>query len=302
MSKIIDNQGKIIPNLRGDIMRSSMENKNILSRKGSLYVGTGTAISKTAATTDGGFETIQIPKTTNLDPGSVHQVLCNLDTNGNLGYRFIGPDMVQEGAVYDIKCTRAHNAEYVVSAEEATYPTGARISDKRTLEERLTAAETPVVGFCDFSEFNTHHSHGRIGDISLNKLYKKGVGVTLSFSMYNSLFYSDDTLVLQIPREFRPLSPVSITVGINASISYSGQVHDPGDVFFRNRDFSGNTRYFTVQYQTQISYDGTITITGDEIARLAREAEVVSGLVKESKVICRGIYIYAGWNIYQGIY
>lgn len=278
MSELIDSQGKIIPNLRGDIMRSSMENKNILSHKGSLYVGTGTTISKTVATTDGRFEVIKIPKTTNLDPGSVHQVLCNLDAKGNLGYRFIGPSMIQEDTFYDIKCTRAHNANFVVSAEEATRPIGSG-TDTRTIEERLTAAETPITGVCSV-KFNRVTSNGKRGDISLNKLYKKGVGVTLSFSMYNSEFYNGDTLVLTIPSEFRPKSAVSITVGFNTYFSYV------------DHEFYDDSRYSTIQYQTQITTDGTITIRGDAI----------DSLVGRPSEGCRGIYIYTGWNIYQNIY
>lgn len=289
MNELIDSQGKIIPNLRGDIMRSSMENKNILSRKGSLYVGTGTSISKTVVTTDGSFETVQIPKTTNLDPGSVHQVLCNLDTSGNLGYRFISPSMVQEDATYDIKCTRAHNAEYVVSAEEATRPSGAG-TDTRTIEERLTAAETPITGVCSVN-LNKVTSSGRMGDISLNKLYKKGVGVTFSFSMYHSDFYNGDTLVLTIPSEFRPKSAVSITVGFNTYFPYSGSVPDFEDIWV-DHEFYGDTRYSTIQYQTQLTTDGIISIRGDAI----------DSLVRQSSAGCKGIYIYTGWNIYQNIY
>ena len=72
---IIDSNNCIPSGLRVDIMRHSMENKNLLSAKGSIYVGTGETV------TVGGEK---IYKTRALVPGSVNTILQV--KNGDLGY------------------------------------------------------------------------------------------------------------------------------------------------------------------------------------------------------------------------
>lgn len=71
----IDSNNCIPTGLRADIMRSSMENKNLLSKKGSIYVGTGETV------TVGGEK---IYKTKALELGSSGQVLIVKD--GELKY------------------------------------------------------------------------------------------------------------------------------------------------------------------------------------------------------------------------
>ena len=63
----IDSNNCIPTGLRADIMRSSMENKNLLSKKGSIYVGTGETV------TVGGEK---IYKTKALELGSSGQVFA----------------------------------------------------------------------------------------------------------------------------------------------------------------------------------------------------------------------------------
>lgn len=79
----IDSNNCIPRGLRVDIMRCSMENKNLLSKKGSIYVGTGESI------TVGGEK---IYKTKALEPGLDGEVLQV--KNGDLGY-----DKIQNAAI-----------------------------------------------------------------------------------------------------------------------------------------------------------------------------------------------------------
>ena len=72
---IIDDNNCIPSGLRADIMRHSMENKNLLSAKGSIYVGTGETV------TVGGEK---IYKTRVLQLGSEGELLTNI--NGTLQY------------------------------------------------------------------------------------------------------------------------------------------------------------------------------------------------------------------------
>lgn len=74
-TNLTDDNNCIQPGLRADIMRSSMENKNLLAKKGSIYVGTG----KTQTV---GGQTI--PTTEALQIGSNNEVLRVED--GNLKY------------------------------------------------------------------------------------------------------------------------------------------------------------------------------------------------------------------------
>lgn len=72
---LVDTNNCIPTNLRADIMRCSMENKNLLNKKGSIYVGTGETI------TVGGQK---IYTTKALELGNTGEILQNI--NGELGY------------------------------------------------------------------------------------------------------------------------------------------------------------------------------------------------------------------------
>jgi hypothetical protein len=74
-TNLTDDNNCIQPGLRVDIMRCSMENKNLLTKKGSIYVGTGESFTV-------GEQTIY--KTKALELGGSGEVLQVI--NGNLGY------------------------------------------------------------------------------------------------------------------------------------------------------------------------------------------------------------------------
>ena len=74
-TNLTDDNNCIQPGLRTDIMRCSMENKNLLTKKGSIYVGTGESFKV-------GEQTIY--KTKALELGGSGEVLQVI--NGSLGY------------------------------------------------------------------------------------------------------------------------------------------------------------------------------------------------------------------------
>lgn len=115
MASITDDNGAIQTGLRADVMRKSMENKNLLSSKGSIYVGTGDTNDVVVS-----GSTVSIPKTAALTVGNQNEVL-SVGTNNTLQYSKIRPNMMQSSAfTYDIICARALFAEHAASATTAT--------------------------------------------------------------------------------------------------------------------------------------------------------------------------------------
>lgn len=82
-TNIMDANGNIKSNLRGDVMRISMENKNLLKAKGSIYAGTGRVIT---IQTDSGEE--QIPITEAVDAGNENGQILMVDQNVSCGLKF----------------------------------------------------------------------------------------------------------------------------------------------------------------------------------------------------------------------
>lgn len=78
-----DAEGHIKNGLRADVMRSCMENKNLLEQAGSIYVGTGEKI----VIGEGTDKQITIAKTAALNPGKPGEILMVKD--GELKYSML---------------------------------------------------------------------------------------------------------------------------------------------------------------------------------------------------------------------
>lgn len=111
------NNGQIPNGLPGEVMRKSMENKNILAEKGSLYVGTGAAET---------FEILgnnySIAQTGKLTPGSNNEVLV-ADSASEYGLSYKNVKDIIGGVVrYDIgqslKVTQKTQARTNIGAAE----------------------------------------------------------------------------------------------------------------------------------------------------------------------------------------
>ena len=68
MAEVISTDGFIRNGLPGKPMRMAMESKNLLTKQGSIYVGTGEAKTITLTGSTGGTETYTVYETTALDP------------------------------------------------------------------------------------------------------------------------------------------------------------------------------------------------------------------------------------------
>ena len=133
---IIDDNNCIPKGLRADIMRRSMENKNLLSGKGSIYVGTGESITV-------GEEKIYKTKALELgEEGEVLQV-----KNGDLVY-----DKIQDGAIdSSVNYTNLVNSVKKLSLQNSQF-------DPDTTYGNLEITNTNI----DSSEMNTITTNIRI--------------------------------------------------------------------------------------------------------------------------------------------
>lgn len=154
-NNLTTNDGAIETGLRADVMRLSMENKNLLSNKDSIYVGTGDTTSVNV-----GGSTITIPTTKALEKGSDNTVLSVV--GGNLGYNKVNPDLVQTGVTYNItsqtalNCENASRASFSYVADIAAYPAvegepsgetiATRFSDNTTAVSNLTQRVARIEG------------------------------------------------------------------------------------------------------------------------------------------------------------
>ena len=105
---IVNGENTIPSGLASDLMRMSMENKNLLKTKGSIYVGTGRTNKDGVAITEA------------LKPGEPNTVLTVLDSEGTLGYSKVTPQMMNSGTYYNIQCSKSISADNHVSRVENT--------------------------------------------------------------------------------------------------------------------------------------------------------------------------------------
>lgn len=144
----IDNDGFITNGLRADIMRKSIENKNLLSIKGSLYVGTGIS------------DIINVPVTNSLNPSvsDVNKILI-ADSTQSLGLKYskVTPDMMSSNQ-FDIKVSSAYIAptsETATNSTYATYAQGMNVS----LNDKISSLEKKLINKSDYPGYP-----GRVDD------------------------------------------------------------------------------------------------------------------------------------------
>lgn len=75
MADVINNDKNIVAGLRADVMRKAIETKDLLTSKGSIYVGTGTKET---------VDNYDLYKTDALPVGTNGKILC-ADNNQTLG-------------------------------------------------------------------------------------------------------------------------------------------------------------------------------------------------------------------------
>lgn len=190
---ITDNNGRIKSGLRADIMRKSMENKNLLNTKGSLYVGTGE--KETISLNNN--ETVDIYKTKAFPLGSPNTVLTT-SRFGELSYEKIIPDMLDNtSGNYNIVAANAIDAD---SATEAQYASSDR--SKGTIDTRLTNIESKIEEFIK----QTFLPQQVVIPIYHNDTIISGASVTL---LTNS-FIQGDKAVARLKIKFPDITDASI--------------------------------------------------------------------------------------------
>ncbi len=190
---ITDNNGRIKSGLRADIMRKSMENKNLLNTKGSLYVGTG----EKETISLGNNETVDIYKTKAFPLGSPNTVLTT-SRFGELSYEKIIPDMLDNtSGNYNIVAANAIDAD---NATEAQYASSDR--SKGTIDTRLTNIESKIEDFIK----QTFLPQQVVIPIYHNDTRISGASVTL---LTNS-FIQGDKAIVRLKIKFPNITDTSI--------------------------------------------------------------------------------------------
>lgn len=90
-----DSSKTIVPGLRADVMRKLMETKNTLTKKGSIYVGTGNKETVTI-----GSDTCDICETARLDPPTTSGLFLMSDSTDGVKYSDLGS--VSYGSTYSL--------------------------------------------------------------------------------------------------------------------------------------------------------------------------------------------------------
>lgn len=217
MNELIGQDGEIISGLRADVMRSSIENKNLLKKKGSLYVGTGST-----TTIQAGSVSYSIPITEELAVGENenHSVLVVKNANNGVGYSKIYPSMVEENSEeWNITCKNANHVENSYRARYVTYASSDH--SKGTIDERLSQMEAIENRTCNVT-YQIETSSGEQGNITVNRITKAFNTVIMKLKIeglvLNSNGYLIDSLNISLPDGYRPKRCPTIFATIGAMI------------------------------------------------------------------------------------
>lgn len=128
-----DENGFIPAGLSSELMRFSAENKNLLTRKGSLYVGTGRT-----QRVNYGKEIVEIPITEELLPPSFSPAILCVGSDGGLSWQKAYPALFSDSS-YPIKTTAAKSSETVKKCSHAVEGEYTSENQEKTIWERMTA-------------------------------------------------------------------------------------------------------------------------------------------------------------------
>lgn len=159
-----DGYNCILNNLRADVMRKSIENKNLLAKKGSMYVGTGNM-----ETISIGDDTYIIPITAELSTQDQGQILADTvlttQSAANYGIRYqkITPSCVEP-------TTQANPLVYDITAREA-------VSAKKMSTSGKMVPKAGIVKYLDSSKTTSLET-------ALSRLEKKDYEGTFNASLF----------------------------------------------------------------------------------------------------------------------
>lgn len=277
-----DQDGVIPNNLRADVMRKSIEKKNLLTHKGGLYIGTGIAESYEV---DG--DQVNICQTSELAPGSPYTVLkvAAINSGTNLQYAKVDNFMIVPGE-YNIQCSDAISVDHGNDATRATYASNDH--SKGTIDSRLNALEYKEPGVCSINNL-----YG--GTIQQNHLFLQNNFVRMELNITGcSLTDSSDQMIITIPSQFRPKGFVPI------SLCLEGVIRTEGKTIDEKLDYTCDIGPTYISFKGTIGPDGTIYVRNMSYGHPMDSIYYSSGYEagRSSYYInCTGVYITAGWHI-----
>jgi len=298
MSSLIGPDGEIINGLRADLMRTCMENKNLLTKKGSLYMGTG---ENSRLVIDNIIYDIPVTKELEVGPdNSVLVVKEDEDTHRNtLAYSKIYPEMIEENQEWNINCTKAKNI--IGSADTARYAEYASADhSKGTIDQRLNIMEATISSTNITVTPYIESTDGSGGTVTKKNITKKFKTVTMDLEIKNlSLHETEyegvvDKLVISIPSAFRPKGCTVIFATISGEIYCSNSIPGAASDYI----YAADNIPFTVPIK--LDYENPITLYPRYIVdnRTKVEDHLHSVNKEEAYVIAQAtLRIHTSWNI-----
>lgn len=270
MSQIYPKDGYncILNNLRADVIRKSIENKNLLAKKGSMYVGTGNM-----ETVSIGDDTYIIPITAELSTQDQGQILTDtvLTTQGaaNYGIRYqkITPSCVEPTTqanplVYDITAREAVLAKKMSAGGNSVPKAGIvkYLNSSKTISLETALSRLEKKDYEGTFNASLFYQDRKICTVTGSSLYKETrfCCLTLNFSFeyiassQSENYYLTNTATISaslgLPSECRPSTTVEYYIE-RAGLSYI--------------DFSSSpptTRDFSLPLEVDITNTGEIKI------------------------------------------
>lgn len=145
---LTDSNGCLKTGMRADILRTSLETKNILQEKGAIYIGTGSTAFPISSK-DG---RIDVCKTSYVPRGRDSDTVLTFNKTNvstRLSYQKIGPDTVTKKETYDIKVDEAEetlSADYAEVADYVTWATAPTGRTRISIEARLSDLNAKRIG------------------------------------------------------------------------------------------------------------------------------------------------------------
>ena len=226
----LNNDGCINSNLRSDLMRKSMETKNLLNSKGAIYVGKGSKVS--IPVKDTSVQSVSLSTTGSLSAGVDNTVLtCQSNANLGLTYKKISPEQLEDySGVWPMKVANADSADNASNTESSMYAIYTLSNNEKTISERLTNLNRKNLPNMGTMISNTPGAY--IASYYINNSYKEGkyVNLNLSFDFFSASedqttrksFYAGKntaTCPYILPEDFRPKTEQKFYI-LSSKITY----------------------------------------------------------------------------------
>lgn len=286
----LNNNGCINSNLRSDLMRKSMETKNLLDSQGAIYVGKGSEVS--IPVKDTSVQSVSLSTTGSLPAGDNNTVLtCQSNANLGLTYKKISPEQLENySGIWPMKVANAGSADNASNTESSRYAIYTSINNEKTISERLTnlnRKDLPFVG----SSINT--SNAVIASYYIRNSYKEGkyTNLNLSFDFWSASedqtdrknFYAGKntaTSGYKLPEEFCPKTEQKFYI-LSSKIMYKYEDYDSDDHFS-----PWKTTYIAMENPLVliIGIDGSITIQAYEVSEGDLAPQIIDTSTKKISI------------------